>query len=79
MAGADAGAGVAVEVLVEQHKSRQCGSDWNSSLVAKHRPASVLAAQEEARQPLRQQRGDLIEREHLARAGRALDRNSSPK
>ena len=54
-------------------RSRQCGSSWNFSMPAEHRPAAVLVREERARQPLPSLARDLAQVQLAPGAGRALD------
>src|SRR5581483_12197645 len=74
--GAEARAGVAVEVLVERDQVLPGGVARRQAIGAEHRARAVLAAQEERDEPARQLVGDLREVQLHAGAGRALDREA---
>ena len=75
MAGAEAGAGVAVEVLVERARDRASADRvWNSVVVAEDRPpARSRRAGRCAISRRESSSATSSQRQHLARAGRALD------
>src|SRR5262249_45987656 len=64
---------VAVEVLVEEDVIAEIGVLSHLLRVTEKRPAAVRSRHEDAQETPRQLVGHLAERQHLARAGRALD------
>ena len=73
MAGADAGAVVAVEVFVEQQIVAPMGIALEFLGAAKHRPPAALVAQKDPGQPIGDFAGDLEQVHQVAGARRALD------
>ena len=76
MAGSDASAVVAVEVLVEQNQIAPVRIVLERLDAAEHRTPAILVAQEDARHPARELRGHLAEGHELPGSGRALDGES---
>ncbi len=73
VAGAQAGAVVAVEVFVEKDVVLPVRIVDELARAAEDRTAAFVVEQEDAGHAIRQLLGDLVERHVLARAGRALD------
>src|SRR4051812_17274945 len=73
MAGAQAGAVVAVEVLVEEDQVAPVRVFLELACPAVDRPPAALVLQEDARESTAEFLGYLIEGHHSARARRALD------
>src|SRR6267142_3925499 len=73
VAGADAGALIAVKILVEEEKVAPVWIDLERPDGAVHGAPAVAAAQEQADEPARQLARDVPEVEQAVRAGRALD------
>ncbi len=72
MAGTDASARIAVEVLVEQWVVAPMWVGLKGLVRAEHRAAPVLSTQEDVRESARELIGDLPERQLVARTGGAL-------
>src|SRR5215468_4324194 len=73
VAGAEAAAGVAMEVLVEQHEARERRIAGVALGAAVARPVTARVGQEQRDQPALQLLGDLAQVHAAAAAGRALD------
>src|SRR6478736_5027802 len=73
MAGAYAGTGVAVEVLVKQDKVTPVGVGLKLFEVPEHRPAATLVLEEYVGHAARQLSRDFPQSHHLSRSGRKLD------
>src|SRR6266852_9837490 len=79
MAGAYASAGIAVEVLVEEHQIAPVRVGLKPLQVPKHRAAALLIVKENARHAARQFARHFPKGHHLSRAGRELDLELVPE
>src|SRR5262245_44020124 len=73
VAGAEPGAVVAVEILIEQNVIAPVRVGLELLRAAVHRPPPVLVAQEHPAEPLADLFGDLVEIHHVPGAGGTLD------
>ena len=78
MRGAEAAAGVAVKILVEQHKIAEMDVLLLDPRGAQHRPAAVLVAQKDSAQTAGKIVGHLAEMHQPPGAGRTLDLEIAP-
>src|SRR5687768_7169927 len=69
----DAAAGVAVEVLVEEHVVAEMRVVLHLRVVAEDRPPAAPVLEEDVAEPVAQLAGDLLQAEEVAGAGRAFD------
>jgi hypothetical protein len=76
VAGADARAGLAVEILMERRVVAPVRVVLEGG--AEHRPPATCVGGEDRDQPVRKLVGDRIQCQVVARAGRTFDRESSP-
>src|SRR5688500_7468407 len=74
MAGADAAAGVGVEILVERHPGAPVRIVIQPWVTAEHGAPALTVLEEEAAEPRGDVVGDLGQRPHASRAGGALHR-----
>src|SRR5690349_18471508 len=72
VSGTDAATVMAVDVFVEENVISETRVRLQLLVVCEDGPAACAIAEEQARQPRRQLVGNLRDRHHLARAGRAL-------
>ena len=73
MGRADAAAGVAVEILVEQQVIAEIWIPLHARVMAEYRPLALLVLQKDPREPHGELVGHVVDRDERARSRRAFD------